>query len=389
MNELSERQKFLLALVVHEYARTAAPVGSINLVKQYRLEMSPATVRNELAALTEQGYLRQPHTSAGRVPTEEGYRYFVGRLLQETVLPETVRQTISHQFYQMRHDVDQWMRLAASVLARQSKAASLVTAPHPETLRFKHLELISTRGRQVLMVLVLFGGEVRQRLLTLAEPVAQEQLSTSAARLTHLLLEKNASAIRGLRGQVSGLDLEIVDYIVEDMDQARSLIAGEVYFDGLANVLAEPEFSGSEDARRALRLLEERSLLQDLLARTVLSGGARASGTLYMGTGIATAVSLPHHGAAADNSVQVLIGGEGTWEELRHFSVVLARYGTPGLATGTLGVLGPMRLPYGRTISTMRFLSNLLSEMVSETLLEENTLETNDSESPFTEDLED
>src|SRR5512133_2087844 len=207
MNDLTERQKLILALVVHEYARTAAPVGSRYLVENYRLDMSSATVRNELAALTEQGYLRQPHTSAGRVPTEEGYRYFVGRLL-----PEAVRHTISHQFHQMRHDVDQWMRLAASVLAHQSQAASLVTAPHPETLRFKHLELISTRGRQVLMVLVLFGGEVRQRLLTLAEPVAQEQLSAAAARLTNLLLEKNASAIRGLRGQVSGLDLDIVDY---------------------------------------------------------------------------------------------------------------------------------------------------------------------------------
>ena len=92
MSELTERQKFLLALVVHEYARTAAPVGSIYLVEQYHLEMSSATVRNELAALTEQGYLRQPHTSAGRVPTEEGYRYFVGRLLQETILPETASQ---------------------------------------------------------------------------------------------------------------------------------------------------------------------------------------------------------------------------------------------------------------------------------------------------------
>src|SRR5512140_220517 len=158
MNDLSERQKFILALVVHEYARTAAPVGSRYLVEQYRLEMSPATVRNELAALTDQGYLRQPHTSAGREPTEEGYRYFVGRLLQETVLPETVRQTISHQFYQMRHDVDQWMRLAASVLSRQSRAASLVTAPHPESFRDTPPEQIYTRGRQVLMVLVLFGG---------------------------------------------------------------------------------------------------------------------------------------------------------------------------------------------------------------------------------------
>ena len=121
MIEPTERQKFLLALVVHEYARTAAPVGSRYLVEHYNLDMSSATVRNELAALTEMGYLRQPHTSAGRVPTEEGYRYFVGRLLQETELPDTVRRTITHQFYQMRNDVDQWMRLAASVLAHQSR----------------------------------------------------------------------------------------------------------------------------------------------------------------------------------------------------------------------------------------------------------------------------
>jgi heat-inducible transcriptional repressor len=362
MAELSERQKFILALVVHEYARTAAPIGSRYLVENYHLDMSPATVRNELAALTEQGFLRQPHTSAGRVPTEEGYRYFVGRLLQETVLPEPVRRTISHQFYQMRHDVDQWMRLAASVLAQHSRAASMVTAPHPELLHFKHLELISTRGRQVLMVLVLFGGEVRQRLLTLAEPVSQEQLSAAADHLTHALLDKTEEGIKTARSQLSGLDLDIANFVIEDMRQARTTMSGEVYLDGLTNVMAEPEFSGSEDARRALRLLEERSLLQDVLARTVLS---TAPNLQSLSDG---AIVSPILGV---NSVQVLIGGEGTWDELRNFSVVLTRYGTPGLATGTLGVLGPMRLPYGRTISTMRFLSGLLSDMVAETLVDE------------------
>lgn len=359
MAELTERQRFILALVVHEYARTAAPVGSRHLVEQYRLDMSSATIRNELAALTEQGYLRQPHTSAGRVPTEEGYRFFVGRLLQETVLPDTLRQTISHQFHQMRHDVDQWMKLAASVLAHQSRAASVVTAPHPETLRFKHVELISTRGRQVLMVLVMFGGEVRQRLITLPEPVSQELLSGTADRLTRQLLDKDLESIHAACGQLSGLDLDIANYLIDDMRQARSEAAGEVYLDGLANVLTEPEFSNSEDARRALRLLEERSLLQDLLGRAVLTSGQSGSISTYAPNNI--------------NSVQVLIGGEGTWDELRHFTVVLSRYGSPGLATGTLGVLGPMRLPYGRTISTMRFLSRLLSDMVTETLVEEES----------------
>lgn len=364
MSDLSERQKFILALVVHEYARTAAPVGSRFLVEQYHLDMSSATVRNELAALTEQGFLRQPHTSAGRVPTEEGYRYFVGRLMQETTVPETIRRTISHQFYQMRHDVEQWMRLAASVLANQSKAASLVTAPHSDKLRFKHLELISTRGRQVLMVLVLFGGEVRQRLLTLTEPVSQEQLSQTAERLTRILYDKAVEGIRSASSTISGLDADVLITVIEDMNQARGSVVGEVYMDGLTNVLAEPEFSGSEDARRALRLLEEPSLLQDLLARTVLSSSA--------GGMVNPAVPASLANGSSFNSIQVLIGGEGTWDELRQSAVILTRYGAPGLATGTLGVLGPLRLPYGRTISTMRFLSGLLSDLVNETLVEES-----------------
>lgn len=345
MNDLTERQKLILTLVIHEYAETASPVGSKHLVKRYRLNMSSATIRNEMAALTEMGYLRQPHTSAGRVPTEDGYRFFVGRLVQSADLPVTTRRTISHQFYQMRHDVDQWMRLAASVLAHQSQQASLVTAPHSDRSFFKHVELIATRGRQVLMVLVLLGGEVRQRFLTLDEPVSQEQLSTAADRVTRLFQTKHLEDIRTGHSQLSGLEYDIATWVIAELKQSEQLVAGEIYLDGLTNVLAQPEFAGSDDARRALRLLEERSVLQDLLARTVLNES--------MG------------------GIQVLIGGEGTWEDLRQCSIVLARYGSPGLATGTLGVLGPMRMPYGHTISVVRYLSGLLSEMVAETLIDE------------------
>lgn len=361
MIEPSERQKFLLALVIHEFARTAAPVGSRYLVEHYSLDMSSATVRNELAALTDMGLLRQPYTSAGREPTEEGYRFFVGRLLQETELPDPVQHTITHQFYQMRNDVDQWMRLAASVLAKHSRAASLVTAPHLDRARLKHLELISTRGRQVLMVLVLTGGEIRQRLVFLPEPVPQELLSQVADRITRSFQEKDAETIRALRSSYSGLDQDVLGLLVEDLGQTDALASGEVYLDGLTNVLAEPEFSGSDEARRALRMLEERPLLQDLLARTVLSAGT-------------------------SGGVQVLIGGEGTWDELRSSSLVLARYGVPGTATGALGVLGPMRMAYGRTISTMRFLAGLLSDLVAETMAPSAENETAENETKPGED---
>ncbi len=343
MNTLTERQNLILALVVRDYIETARPVSSRRLVRRYGLQMSSATVRNELAALTEAGYLRQPHTSAGRVPTEEGYRYFVGRLMGHPDLPPQTRRTIAHQFYQARPDVDEWMQLAASVLAQQSRAASLVTTPHPEQVRLKHLELIATRGRQVLMVLVLSGGEVRQQILTLAEPVPQEQLSRTAAAITQAGHNLEADDLAALASRFDPLGQDVIRLVQEEMIRAGQVL-GNVYRDGLTNVLAEPEFARSEAARRALRVFEERALLEDLITRTVMTTDV--------------------------GGVQVLIGGEGTWEELRDCSMVLARYGAPGLATGTLGVLGPIRMAYGRTISTVRFVAGLLSDLVVETLAE-------------------
>jgi heat-inducible transcriptional repressor len=302
--------------------------------------MSSATVRNEMLALTEMGYLRQAHTSAGRTPSEQGYRYFVGRLLHETEVPDDTRRMISHQFYQMHNDVEQWMRLGASVLASQSHGASLITAPHPEHARLKHIELIVTRARQILMVMVMIGGEIHQRIVNLDEPTTQDQLSSAAMRLNALLEGKDAGEIQAQQATFSTLESDVVEWLVYEMNQANALPTGQIYLDGLANVLSEPDFSGVEEARRALTVLEERTRLQDLLSRTVMT--------------------------STIGSVQVLIGGEGTWDELRSCSVVLARYGTPGLATGTLGVLGPMRMPYGRTISTVRFVAGLLSDLISE-----------------------
>ena len=340
MNNLTERQKLLLALIIRDYIESAKPIGSEYLVDHYGLDVSSATVRNELVALTEMGLLRQPHTSAGRVPTEEGYRYFVRQLMGHTELPVPTQRMIIHQFYQAGVDVDRWMRLAASVLAHQAQAASLVTAPHPERAVFKHLELINIQGRQVLMVLVLAGGEVSQQMLNLAGPVDQSQLSSVAHTLNQVCAGLNGDGIAALPQTESALEQDIRKLVIDVMNRANTVVAGELYRDGLTHVLAEPEFGEGDVARRALRVLEERPLLEDLLTRTVLS--------TEMG------------------GVQVLIGGEGTWEELRQCSVVLARYGAPGLATGTLGVLGPMRMPYGRTISTVRFVADLLSDLVED-----------------------
>src|SRR5512143_241689 len=340
MPMLSERQKTLLLVIIRDYIDAAQPVGSQRLVERYHLDLSSATIRHEMAELTEMGYLRQPHTSAGRVPTEEGYRLFVSEMISQAVLPESVQNTISHQFHQARPGIDQWMHLAASVLAHQSQGVSMVTAPRAEQLRFQHVEVISTQGRQILMVLVFVGGEVSQQLLTLAEPVSQERLSQTAARLNGVLVGRTAEELAAMPGRTDALEQDIQTLVTADMRRTAERAFGEMYTDGLTNVLSEPEFAESDDARRALRLFEERSTLQDILARTTVNSTV--------------------------GGLQVLIGGEGGWEELRQCSPVLARYGAPGLATGTLGVLGPMRMSYAKTIPPVRFVAGLLSNLVND-----------------------
>lgn len=345
MPNLSERQKTLLLLLIKDYIESAQPIGSKRLVEHYKLGLSTATIRNEMAALTEMGYLRQPHTSAGRVPSEEGYRYFVSEMMNKAELPESVQHTISHQFHQSRPELEQWMTLAASILASQSQGVSVVTAPHTDQSKYKHVELISTQGRQVLMVLVMMGGDVRQQILTLTEPVTQERLSQTATRLNGFLAGLAVDTISSLSTRSDPLDQDILILILQDMRTAANSVSGEMYTDGLTNMLAEPEFAESDEARRALKMFEERSTLQDLLTKTTTNSNI--------------------------GGLQVLIGGEGEWEELSQCSMVIARYGVPGMATGTLGVLGPMRMSYARTIPTVRYVAALLSELVNDTLVNE------------------
>ncbi len=341
--QLSDRQQMLLSLVIREYTETAQAVSSKALVEKYNLGISSATVRNELLALTELGYLRQPHTSAGREPTEAGYRFFVQRLIGEAELPLAEQRTISHQFYQARGEVDQWMRLAASVLAQHGRGASLVTAPRQVQARFKHLELIATQGRTVLLVLVLNGGEVRQQMLALAEPVAQPALSAAAARLNTACAGLDVESMLSQAAHLSTLEQEVLRLVAEMMRKSEAFSAWDVHRDGIASVLAEPEFANSDSARQALRVLEERTYLEEFLAKAV---------------------------APTVGGVQVVIGGENAWQELKECSMVLARYGVPGYATGALGVLGPQRMAYSRAISAVRFVAGLMSELIYEVYFE-------------------
>ncbi len=347
MTELTERQKGLLSLVIHEYIRTANPVGSKSLVNQYHLDYSPATVRNELAALTEAQLLMQPHTSAGRVPTEKGYRYFVSSLIQMRELPDETRRMIEHQFSQAQQGMDGWIKLAASILADQANAISMVSAPLPNRTRVKYISLVSVTNKQVLMILVLAGGQIQQRFMFINDTKTQSDLNELAAALNRLFEGKNSEEIRGISKQLQVTDDtadEVIRTLLSTLYDTDALQTGEVYTDGINNVLAEPEFADSEEARRTLRILNEKPLLQSFLSRTTREqkiGG-----------------------------VQVFFGGHGLLKDMANCSLVVARYGMQGVVTGTVGVLGPMRMAYSKNIPTVRFLAGILSDLVADTTAE-------------------
>ncbi|GAB4267907.1 MAG: heat-inducible transcriptional repressor HrcA [Candidatus Promineifilaceae bacterium] len=336
---LTDRQELILGLVVKAYIEHGEPIGSKTLVNEYGLDVSSATVRNELATLNDLGYLMQLHTSAGRIPTELGYRYFVQKLLGDFRLPLHERQMIQHQFHQARLDLGQWMKLAAATLARTSSGASLVTAPHLRPNRFKHLQLISTQGRLVLMILVLYGGEVYQQMLNLAEPLPQTRLTAVANRLNTLCYDLQHGEISARMSQFDfdTLEEEIAKLVMDLMIRADGLAFRDYYRDGLMNIVND------EGTRQAVRLLEERTLLHDVITET----------------------QPPEAG-----SVQVIIGGEGRWEELKDCTIILSRYGTAQNYSGTVAVIGPTRMPYGRNVAAVRYVSDLMSGFLDEYYLE-------------------
>lgn len=333
----------VLALLVRDYVETAEPISSGRLVKNYQLDFSSATARNEMAVLESLGYLHQPYTSAGRVPTKAGYRYYVQKLMGDDRLPASIQEMIRHQFYQARHDVDDWLSLSASVLAKHCGGAAIVTPLHTEKARFKHLALISTRGRQVLAVVVLNSGEVQQQTLVLEDTLRQDQLTAIASRINQLAAGLDAQELREVELPAGNPSLEAIFRAVQDtISSSEVIVAGEIYRDGLANMFSEPEFAEPQKATRALEIFEDRAMLDDLLSKTVFDSDS--------------------------SSVHVIIGGEDTWEQLEETSLILASYGSGDRTMGAVGILGPLRMPYSRGVSTVRFVSELISELIMESL---------------------
>jgi heat-inducible transcriptional repressor len=342
--ELTDRQRTVLRAVVEDYVMTAIPVGSKSLVSRWRLGVSPATVRSAMAELEALGLLTHPHTSAGRVPSDLGYRLYVESLMREADVDEVDQLMIRHQFSQVELTSNEWLRLAASILAGSTRSASVVTPARSRRARFGHVQLVALADGTRLVVLVLADGNVAQRRLDRAAlerqlpgaSLDQAGLDDAAAALNAELDGLSAPGVRRRASRLPELAARIAETIAVLLEEADSVVVEEVFTDGIVNVLEQPEFAEGSKLRPILEILQRSDFLEQLVPVLTRSGG-----------------------------VHVIIGRENTNDAMHEVSLVFAPYGSPGRALGLLGVLGPTRMRYPRAIPTVRYLSGLMNELIS------------------------
>lgn len=333
---LSERQRMILRFIVREYVFTGRPVGSKTLVASSGIPVSPATIRNDMAVLEELGYLEHLHTSGGRIPTDRGYRYYVAHLMGDVELPSSEQLTILHQFRQVELQLEQWIELAAATLARAAGHVSLVSAPMSHTARLRHVELVALQPRLGLAILVTRDGAVRQVMVHWPEDADQATLSPLADSLAPTLRGLSADEVAARASGASGLARVALEQIAIAL-RGIAASAGPVRHSGLEHLLSQPEFSDAAEAQELLGLVGSGWFLSAMLPR------------LEEGPG-----------------VQVFIGQENPTDELRRLGVVVSTYGVGEQGVGLLGVVGPTRMAYDRSISSVRYMARLMSHLMAD-----------------------
>ena len=343
LGPLDLRTQAILRAVIEEYVTTATPVGSQALVDRYSLGVSSATVRSILAELEANGLLTHPHTSAGRIPTDAGYRFFVESIAESVPLPAVEQLMIRHQFGQVEFASEHWFRLAATTLASVTRSAGLATPAKPRDAHIRRIDLVGINERMASLILVLREGAIKQALVTIDsdDSIDQPTLNAVAALLNERLVDMTATRAQNRlaalsdEDRVQALAKRVGERVVKVLREYDAAAIEEVFSDGLLNVMEAPEFAQSDKLRRVFSALENRAYLGQLVGS--VAGAGR---------------------------VQVFIGHENQPLDMRDVSLVLAPYGRPGRAVGVVGVLGPTRMSYSQAIGTVRFVSGLMNELV-------------------------
>jgi heat-inducible transcriptional repressor len=338
MSELAFRSRRILYAAITEYIATGEPVGSRKLARRYGLDVSPATIRNELSDLEEAGYLTQPHTSAGRVPTDKGFRAFVDALVRVRDVQAEDRSALLGGLSTLTPGVDDLPREAGRVLCRLTGAASVVLATRPAEGRVAQLRWLKLRPGQLLAVVVTRAGAVENRVVTVEREPDSAELERLHNYLETLVGERTLSELRDAvarasetnRSEFSQRACEVVQATVSADSGSR-----EVVIQGQQLLLGQPDFATVEKMRSVLGALAEQQRLLELLDRTLASGG-----------------------------IQVLIGAETQLPDTQDLSLITAPFGREGL--GTLGVIAPTRTDYQKVVPLVGFAADLLTDLLEQ-----------------------
>ncbi len=332
---ITARSGKIINYIVGQYIAQAIPVSSQVVADDARLGVSPATIRNEMAYLEGEGYLIRPYTSAGCIPSDKGYRHYVASI-EAVNLPWEEQRLISHTFHQVEKEVEAWVSLTATLLAKLAQNVAVVSLPKSTDCKLKHMELIAVQDARALLVAVLDGAKVKQILVTFDEAVSQPTLAVVSSKLNSACNGLTARQISDKKPELSPVEKQATDFLIEIMHAEDSQEYQEPYLEGWHFILNQPEFAHSDRMSTLMELVEARGLLKVIVPSKLSPQG-----------------------------VQVIIGKENKDEAIQNCSVVICRYGLPEEATGTIAVVGPTRMPYSHTIPTVYYMSSVLSQLMA------------------------
>lgn len=331
---LTPRASTILNLLVSKYVQTATPVASDDIARKPALQVSPATVRNAMSQLTEEGYISRPHISAGGVPSDLGYRHFVESLPEPPALPGRLRRQVDRSLEDAESEVGLWTSRCAQALSLLTANMTIVTEPRARLPRLKRIQLVFMHETAALLVVVLGGTRLLKRLLPLEESIDQGRLDQAAGRLNELMAGRNLREIGAAAAELSELERRVRRDSIELLRVAQQEDSPQHHTEGLSRLLNQPEFAAGERARELVQLVESRALPEQLAS------------------------------AAGQQRPAVYIGSENPDAALRNFGVVICHYGTADGIGGVIGVVGPRRMSYRTAIAGTHHLSALMSRMV-------------------------
>ena len=339
-NYLTERSQKILEAIIEEYISTAQPVGSKALTRHLGIKLSPASVRNVMAELEDLGYLTSPHTSAGRIPTEKGYRFYVDSLLRINDLDIRQKDQIEMKYRQQGLQMADMLREASRTLSTVCHYTGLVMVPRLKTTIFRHIEFVKLSPRQVLAVFVTQSGLVQNKLIEVDEDLYPRDLEKITNYLNQAMVGLSIQEVRARIIAEMAEEKALYDHLLRRafVLSSAALVdeaSGDVIIEGTSHFLEQPEFADLPRMKRIVQTFEQKSILVDLLDR-----GLEAKG------------------------VQVIIGSETEYSELADCSLITAAYSGKRGTLGTLGVIGPYRMPYSTIIPIVDYTANLISRLL-------------------------